>query len=323
MFFYEGQFCPVCGKPFNESDDVVACPQCGCPHHRACWLQEGQCHFASAHGTPEQWAQGKSRAPKPQTPVRFCTHCGEKNPEFAEFCANCGKELSPIEPNTPPAPQYTPPVGNYTPPFSAQSFEKQQAGEDIPHGQVIDGVPVEEIMTLVDNNAGYYMRRFIKMSNGGSKVSWNWSAFLFSYNWLLYRKNVLWGILLFIFDVALTVINSLAMVPIDNVLKTATTLEGMVEVYMNMIQDPRMYLLLMITSIISVVSIAVNVLCGLFGNYLYMKNLVKKAKQLQQSGDLQYGRGYRKVGGTSFFLAIAPTLLITFVTYVYTFMSML
>ena len=31
MFFYEGQSCPVCGQPFQETDDIVACPQCGAP----------------------------------------------------------------------------------------------------------------------------------------------------------------------------------------------------------------------------------------------------------------------------------------------------
>ena len=31
MFFYEGYICPVCGKKFQESDDIVACPECGAP----------------------------------------------------------------------------------------------------------------------------------------------------------------------------------------------------------------------------------------------------------------------------------------------------
>lgn len=47
--------CPVCGQKFHASDDVVVCPQCGAPHHRTCWKEEGRCHFQSAHGTPSQW----------------------------------------------------------------------------------------------------------------------------------------------------------------------------------------------------------------------------------------------------------------------------
>lgn len=101
MFFYEGQSCPVCGQPFQETDDIVACPQCGAPHHRECWKKEGHCHFAAAHGTSEQWKRperqpGSSEAPASPpagSPGKTCPHCGKDNPEYAEFCSRCGREL--------------------------------------------------------------------------------------------------------------------------------------------------------------------------------------------------------------------------------------
>ena len=61
MFFYDRLSCPVCKKPFTEGDDVVACPQCGLPHHRACWASEGKCHEFDKHGTPEQWSREKAQ----------------------------------------------------------------------------------------------------------------------------------------------------------------------------------------------------------------------------------------------------------------------
>ena len=55
--------CPVCGQKFHASDDVVVCPQCGAPHHRTCWKEEGRCHFQSAHGTPSSAATAEPSTP--------------------------------------------------------------------------------------------------------------------------------------------------------------------------------------------------------------------------------------------------------------------
>ncbi len=62
MFFYEGYSCPVCKKPFTESDDIVTCPDCGAPHHRGCWQQENRCFYAELHGTDRQWSREKHEA---------------------------------------------------------------------------------------------------------------------------------------------------------------------------------------------------------------------------------------------------------------------
>ena len=69
MFYYEGQACPVCGKAFEETDDIVSCPECGAPHHRACWLAAGHCHFADRHGTPEQWTRPEADTATEEPPV--------------------------------------------------------------------------------------------------------------------------------------------------------------------------------------------------------------------------------------------------------------
>ena len=42
--YYEGLSCPVCAKAFTADEDIVVCPQCGLPHHRACWKSVGQCY---------------------------------------------------------------------------------------------------------------------------------------------------------------------------------------------------------------------------------------------------------------------------------------
>ena len=50
---YTNYKCPVCNNQFTEDDDVVVCPECGTPHHRECYIQNGNCANADKHGTNE------------------------------------------------------------------------------------------------------------------------------------------------------------------------------------------------------------------------------------------------------------------------------
>ena len=82
--------CPVCGQKFHASDDVVVCPQCGAPHHRTCWKEEGRCHFQSAHGTPSQW---KPLPDKEDDNAVVCGNCGTVNSDGRTCCQKCGHEI--------------------------------------------------------------------------------------------------------------------------------------------------------------------------------------------------------------------------------------
>ena len=48
---FKGVECPVCSVEFADKDDVVVCPDCGTPHHRSCYAQNGQCANLLLHGT--------------------------------------------------------------------------------------------------------------------------------------------------------------------------------------------------------------------------------------------------------------------------------
>lgn len=50
MALYENNSCPVCGKQFQPGDDIVTCPECGTPHHRACYRELGHCAHQALHG---------------------------------------------------------------------------------------------------------------------------------------------------------------------------------------------------------------------------------------------------------------------------------
>ena len=92
---YTGIECPICQQRFTESDDIVVCPDCGAPYHRACIKEKGQCAFADQHGGDFAW-----QPPQPETPLYDgeaelrCSRCGTINPSDKLFCEVCGNQLN-------------------------------------------------------------------------------------------------------------------------------------------------------------------------------------------------------------------------------------
>ena len=52
---YIGQPCLHCGKAFTAEDDIVSCPECGTPYHRACWKETGRCINDALHEDGTSW----------------------------------------------------------------------------------------------------------------------------------------------------------------------------------------------------------------------------------------------------------------------------
>ncbi len=319
MFFYEGQTCPVCGRFFGESDDIVTCPECGAPHHRECWKAEGHCHFAQLHGTGQQWQQ---QAETPKVAKKRCPRCAFDNPEFAEFCAHCGMNLQAPDWQSQSATSADtrPPERHYTPP-PQNGFGFSPVGQPVdpyggvPRTETIDGVSVETVAQMLGPNSTYYLPRFYNMSHGGSKISWNWAAFFFSYNWLLYRKNFLFGILAFVISTALTVLSNMAMTQLE-ILVNATTVEALIQAADRILSSEQGMLLWGIASLISLLLIIFRVMLGMFGTYLYMRTLLRKVQKNGEAPLSPYDQTFRKSGGVSFALAAAPELLIVLAEYI-------
>ena len=79
---------------------------------------------------------------------------------------------------------------------------------------------------------------------------------------------------------------------------------------------------MLIVGIASIASLVLSILIGMFGNYLYLQTILKKAKRQQQNPQLKYDRSFLKTGGTSFALAIAPELLVIVIEYVQIIITM-
>lgn len=169
MFLYDNQKCPVCGDPFKEGDDIVTCPECGTPHHRACYEKTGRCANYSLH------AQGfdyrKTQSEKQQAQQNAARQVGEYYvPPNKDAQGGAAERQTQSE--------YTHiPMGPAAEPGRKSSFVFKK-------DEKIGGVLLSDIITVVGSNFMKFITKFRK----NKKISWNWSAFIFGPYYLFFRK---------------------------------------------------------------------------------------------------------------------------------------
>jgi hypothetical protein len=206
---YEGANCPVCGVVFEGAgEDIVTCPICGTPHHRACFEETGRCANEEKHAEGFDWAKehaslparGSEAEPSGRTlaPGGFvqgaearqsCPRCGGKVSPDMNFCAVCGLNLK--------APGALP--GSFLPPMPGAFRQAQNAmGRNRPAIQPedeLDGMTAGEMARYIRVSPGSYIPKFFRMEKMKKKVSWNWGAFFFTPYWFFYRKLMLPGLI--------------------------------------------------------------------------------------------------------------------------------
>lgn len=110
---YVGKICPFCKTEIKEEDEVKVCPECGIPHHAACWEENKGCttfgckeqHYEEQHTNPTDvcakcgapLGDGQDFCPKCGTPKNapkknVCGKCGAELQEGQEFCPKCGQK---------------------------------------------------------------------------------------------------------------------------------------------------------------------------------------------------------------------------------------
>ena len=185
--YYEGLSCPVCTKAFVPDEDIVVCPQCGLPHHRAGWKSIGKCYADNKHGTSQQWS--RDTAPADTTAAsdeNVCPKCGTTNTQYAEFCSRCGCDLSADD-------WHSASVSSDAREYAPYRASSNRYGNS---SETLGGVSTDELAAIVGNNTSYYIPRFQRM-NRGQSGGWNWAIFLLSPFWLFYRKQYLLGAVYF------------------------------------------------------------------------------------------------------------------------------
>ncbi|MBI5729967.1 MAG: zinc-ribbon domain-containing protein [Ignavibacteriales bacterium] len=112
--------------------------------------------------------------------IMFCTKCGAKNKDGFNFCSSCG---SPIQ----KAPLNDLPKEKVEDILNKSPVETKIEKSEKPYYEL-----------FIQENASYYLSSWELIESTNSKYSWNWSAFLFTYFWLLYRKMYSTALIVFI-----------------------------------------------------------------------------------------------------------------------------
>jgi hypothetical protein len=188
-----GSKCIICGNAFVKDDDIVVCPECGTPYHRACYKTAGKCVNTELHEKHDSW---KPEAKPENTDLSdtLCSRCGKQNTENTLFCEACGfplksfiKTEKPLRTGADAAVQEEqdnlllhPYLVNYSDPLCGLN-----PNEDF------DGVKLSEIAEYVDKNTHYYLPIFKSFKTFGRYFSWNFIAFIFPELYFAHRKMIL------------------------------------------------------------------------------------------------------------------------------------
>lgn len=341
MIDYTGLNCPVCGKPFARNDDIVVCPECGAPYHRECYAKEGKCVFSDKHGTNAAWAPPKQEAQKEpvnraECKTKRCPRCGNMNSQSAMFCDRCGQSLTINQQDIPGFQQNQTNPQNGFPPYGAPFQQGQPVpflfdpmGGVNPNDQ-IDDVPAGDISKLVQNNTPYYLPVFMNLKRFG-KNRFNFSAFLFSGGWMLYRKQYKIGSIITAVMTALYLISTYVSIHFATpLLQTMFQKQGisldsgnityaqMMQVLALVSQQPDLQVFLFcLPTIIGAIQIVIMLIVGFNGNKWYLKHCVSKVKQIRQdsSDATRTAIQYQEQGGVNAALAIC--LLICYMIVMY------
>lgn len=312
MFYYEDLSCPVCNQPFVAEDDIVVCPKCGLPHHRACWKHIGKCYEENNHDTPNQWSRERDTTPSRDKESdnttnrnKPCGHCGAMNIEYAEFCDSCGHPLGDTDWQSGPASQDQPPVREYSP------FH-WQGNSSSPSPERIQGIATNELAAVVGNNSQYYIPRFAQMERGAFG-GWNWAAFFLGPFWLFYRKQFGLGWLYF----AVMMLSNISFAALYAPVQFAET-EAAAEAAMTAMMESALFTPVMLLSLVFLV---LKIILGIKANEFYFNFCAKKIMNAKEKTPDLSAAEMTSLGGVSVGLAVLVYLLSSFAVEIVTLLS--
>ncbi len=145
----------------------------------------------------------------------------------------------------------------------------------------------EKRVLYIQDNANHYLNKFSIMESSGNKISWNWCAFVFTSAWMFYRK--MYKPAFVVAAIELLIIPFIVAVSVGPASMFST----------------------MGTNIGGILSLAISVALGLFGNYIYMQHI----DQLMDNEPLTDPFDYQqKYGGISWKLVVIYIIVSNVIT---------
>lgn len=312
-----GEPCFACGKLFVESDDIVVCPECGTPYHRACWEKNGTCINLPLHESGKSWGAKKGTEILP--PV--CPNCGTKNEIGATVCRNCGTALGDYvqlpsweQPPAEPEPEKQEPASGSIWDQAQQQVEQLQEEElqNIKNeNRYLEGEDISDVSTFIGSNQIYFLPKFANFAQG-HQISVNFSCFLFPFYYLAYRKMWALALIVAIISALLAFPQNVYLLP-DYFTQMLNTAQNMTpeleEALTNMIAtlEDHATLLYNASLICEWLDFFLMLFLGLFGNWIYYRHTLREVKKARESIPEPGARQnlLRMKGGTNAWLILA------------------
>lgn len=343
---YYGLPCPVCGSVFNESDDIVVCPECATPHHRECWLKNGRCVNVQFHSETFVWTPDNAKSdsvPADSAPEAtqateadsasaennsiICHVCGSENPADALHCGGCGALFGESDnakqvkcafcgADNIEGSLRCSSCGNFLSPSTGNPFMNGISDDE---NEKIGKYTVGDYALFVQMNAKRYIPKFRKITS--KKLTFNWAAFVFGPQWYLFRKMYKTGILLLVSFVAVSMmctplLNSLNVAFEEMAALTGVEPSGIssaTQLISLLGEEAAMEFTKRIaapTFVLSGIIILERLICGLFADILYYKKIRNDLNAIDSAVD---NEGVRRMmivrrGSVSFLAYFAGNL---------------
>ena len=295
---FKGEKCAACGNVFEEDDDVVVCPDCGSPHHRACYKIENRCANIAFHETGQKWHKSlaDTAAIQENSEVIPCPECRFPNPKNAVKCIRCGADMvqEDKEKENAADEQQNKETASEDPfvQYMENEFEAVRPYLGFDPDEDMGGATLKEVSQFVCTNTLYYIPIFKRMKDFGSKISFNLSCLVFPYFYFANRKMWGWAIISAILSIIFNMPTYILWLS-KNISSNSST-----ESFLSMIYDNQSSLE-NLDGIFSVFSVIVSIAFCLFGNWLYYRYTMKTLRRMkgQIGGDKVPAKQLMTAGG--------------------------
>lgn len=308
MDFYKYN-CPVCNEQFKQGDDIVVCPECGTPHHRKCYEENGHCFYQDKHS--EDFSFDDSQAENSDNNAEdnsdskvICKVCGTSNDSTLFYCSHCGATL--LKENN--QNNSTNKTNSEVPPdFNGFPFGQSPQNGGIPFiafdpmagfkadEKITEDVTAGEVSKFVGKNTNYFMRVF------GSILRTNKSRFSFISAllpgaYMLYRKMYAVGIIISAIFIALlagtliiqttpefTDAYNIYMSNYSDILTNSYNGANVGDLFSGMTSTNLLYF--SIPAVLKAIRFCIILFCGFRTNRMYYKHCIKKITSIKKLAD--------------------------------------
>lgn len=328
--------CPVCNEQFQKDEDIVVCPECGTPQHRACYESLGHCFYQDKHKEGFSFEENNSNASadddKDNTTV-ICPRCKAVNPKELFYCQNCGLPLDKNSSNN----NYNNNTNtqqqsgsfnqtNGVPPFGVGYNFDPMAGIDS-NEPIAENVTAGEISKYVGKNTPYFLMIFQRIKKYNLS-RYNFAAFLFSGIYFLYRKMYGLGILLSSLMLSMYVATYyIYLTPAyqsirQTILQNSTqSFSSMFALDISMLSIEQL-LLYNLPNIFSILILIIRIVCGAVANRSYYKHCVKQIKTIKSTDNTKpINEVLEQKGGVNIAIAICIGVVFLAINYIPLFIN--